>query len=39
LGISIAKSLAEIQGGTLELKVDGDLFKVIVALPVEIIQS
>ncbi len=30
LGLSIAKSLAELQGGTLELSVDGDLFKVTV---------
>ena len=28
LGLSIAKSLAELQGGELELSVDGDLFKV-----------
>ena len=28
LGLSIAKSLVELQGGTLELSVDGDLFKV-----------
>lgn len=35
LGLSIAKSLAELQGGTLELRVDGDLFKVIVSLPLE----
>lgn len=28
LGLSIAKSLAELQGGSLELCVDGDLFKV-----------
>lgn len=33
LGLSIAKSLSEIQGGTLELKIDGDLFKVIVSIP------
>ncbi len=35
LGLSIAKSLAELQGGALELRVDGDLFKVIVSLPLE----
>lgn len=29
----IAKSLAELQGGTMELNVDGDLFKVIISLP------
>lgn len=33
LGLSIAKSLSEIQGGALELKIDGDLFKVIVSIP------
>ena len=27
LGLSIAKSLAELQGGVMELNVDGDLFK------------
>ncbi len=30
LGLSIAKSLAELQGGALELSIDGDLFKVTV---------
>ncbi len=30
LGLSIAKSLTELQGGTLQLHVDGDLFKVAV---------
>ncbi|HEX2944881.1 MAG TPA: HAMP domain-containing sensor histidine kinase [Clostridia bacterium] len=39
LGLSIAKSLAELQGGTLALKVDGDLFKVIVTLPLEAIAQ
>ncbi len=34
LGLSIAKSLAEIQGGELELAVDGDLFKAIVKFDV-----
>ena len=28
LGISIAKSLVELQNGTFKLKIDGDLFKV-----------
>lgn len=32
LGLSIAKSLLEVQGGTLNLLIDGDLFKVIVTL-------
>lgn len=39
LGLSIAKSLAELQGGTLELKVDGDLFKVVVKLPLEMVEG
>lgn len=33
LGLSIAKSLTELQGGTFSLAVDGDLFKAIVTLP------
>ncbi len=33
LGISIAKSLTELQNGTFELTVDGDLFKVAVHFP------
>ena len=33
LGLNIAKSLAELQGGKLELFVDGDLFKAEVVLP------
>ena len=32
LGLSIAKSLMELMGGTMELFVDGDLFKVILTL-------
>ncbi len=39
LGLSIAKSLAEIQRGTLELKIDGDLFKVIVSIPLEAVKA
>ena len=31
LGLSIAKSLTEIQGGTLKIDIDGDLFKVTVS--------
>lgn len=31
LGLSIAKSLTELQGGRLELDIDGDLFKVIIS--------
>ncbi len=33
LGLNIAKSLMEVQGGSLNLVVDGDLFKVILTLP------
>ncbi len=33
LGLSIAKSLAELQGGSMDLTVDGDLFKVILRFP------
>ena len=33
LGLSIARSLTELQGGTLELTVDGDLFKVSLTFP------
>lgn len=34
LGLSIAKSLTELQGGNFTLDVDGDLFKVILRFPV-----
>lgn len=34
LGLSIAKSLTELQGGAMELAVDGDLFKVILRFPI-----
>ena len=33
LGLSIARSLTELQNGTMELTVDGDLFKVILRFP------
>lgn len=33
LGLSIAKSLTELQNGTLSLHIDGDLFKVILSFP------
>ena len=36
LGLAIAKSLAEVQGGRLEIMIDGDLFKVSVSIPLEI---
>ncbi len=34
LGLSIARSLMELQGGTLDLSIDGDLFKVTLCFPV-----
>ena len=34
LGLSIAQSLAELQGGKLRLHIDGDLFKAILVFPV-----
>lgn len=33
LGLSIAKSMTELQGGTMKLSTDGDLFKVILTFP------
>lgn len=33
LGLSIAKSIAELQNGTLKLSIDGDLFKAILTFP------
>lgn len=33
LGLSIAKSLLEAQGGNLNIEIDGDLFKAIVSIP------
>ncbi len=38
LGLSIARSLTELQGGSLEITVDGDLFKVTVTLPIWVPQ-
>lgn len=34
LGLSIARSLTELMGGSLELIVDGDLFKVVLSFPI-----
>lgn len=34
LGLAIAKSMAELQGGTLNLVIDGDLFKAILTFPI-----
>ena len=34
LGLSIARSLTELQGGKLTIKIDGDLFKAILTFPV-----
>ena len=33
LGLSIARSMAELQGGTLRLHLDGDLFKAVLSFP------
>ena len=33
LGLSIARSLTELQGGTFDISIDGDLFKVILTFP------
>ncbi len=33
LGLSIARSLTELQGGVFRLEVDGDLFKAVVSFP------
>ena len=33
LGLSIAKQLCTLQGGSLDISIDGDLFKVTVRLP------
>lgn len=33
LGLSIAKSLTELQGGTMQISIDGDLFKVLLSFP------
>ena len=34
LGLSIARSLTELQNGTLELVIDGDVFKVLLSFPI-----
>jgi len=34
LGLNIARSLTELQNGTLELVIDGDLFKVLLSFPI-----
>ena len=34
LGLSIARSLTELQNGTMDIIIDGDLFKVILKFPV-----
>ena len=33
LGLSIAKSLVQVQGGSFEILLDGDLFKTIISFP------
>ena len=35
LGLAIAKSFTEVMGGTFELTVDGDMFKVILTFPLD----
>lgn len=35
LGLSIAKSLTQLQGGTFDLVIDGDLFKAVISFPVK----
>lgn len=35
LGLSIARSLTELQGGTFDIAIDGDLFKVVLTFPVK----
>ena len=39
LGLSIARSLTESMGGKMELTVDGDLFKVDISFPEEVLQE
>lgn len=39
LGLSIAQSLAELQGGKLSLSVDGDLFKAVLRMPLKAIAK
>jgi signal transduction histidine kinase len=39
LGLSIARSLTELQGGSFSLQVDGDLFKAILRFPVFFMNS
>ncbi len=39
LGLSIARSLTELQGGTFTLAIDGDLFKATVTLPAYEVES
>jgi signal transduction histidine kinase len=36
LGLSIAKSLTELQNGSMEIEVDGDLFKVVLCFDTEV---
>ncbi len=35
LGLSIAQSLTQLQGGTMKISIDGDLFKVILEFPIK----
>lgn len=39
LGLSIAKSLVELQNGRIDINIDGDLFKVIIVIPKHVEQQ
>lgn len=39
LGLSIAKSLIEVQGGSFTIYLDGDLFKVVISFPEYIVET
>ena len=39
LGLSIAKDLVRLQGGTFEIQLDGDLFKIVITFPQYISQD
>ena len=39
LGLSIAKSLTELCGGTFELQLDGDLYKIIITVPLSFVNE
>ncbi|MGE4282288.1 MAG: ATP-binding protein, partial [Clostridia bacterium] len=39
LGLSIAQSLTKLQGGRFKVEIDGDLFKVTVEIPLEMVSG